>query len=223
MTNALLVPVFSYATVQLNMEDHFGESYFRTRYNPETILTEMIGLKIGALPVILPGVWRKTTPPKQWYNPKDGSGRSYELTRGMFAFLFPYNLYPKVRWDLPDREVHHELLYRCQTSMSRFGFFKPDSKFMPYWENDGAVSGVDAKKVLCSWFKRPNETLIILGNTIDTPQKIDLKIDLKKLGLPANTKAFDPETVKEIKFPFTLKDNDFRMIYLGKRIQEISK
>ena len=223
MTNALLVPVFSYATVQLNMEDHFGESYFRTRYNPETILTEMIGLKIGALPVILPGVWRKTTPPKQWYNPKDGSGRSYELTRGMFAFLFPYNLYPKVRWDLPDREVHHELLYRCQTIMSRFGFFKPDSKFMPYWENDGAVSGVDAKKVLCSWFKRPNETLIILGNTIDTPQKIDLKIDLKKLGLPANTKAFDPETGKEIKFPFTLKDNDFRMVYLGKRIGEISK
>ena len=141
----------------------------------------------------------------------------------MFAFLFPYNLYPKVRWDLPDREVHHELLYRCQTLLSRFGYTKPDCTFMPYWENDGAISGADPAKVFCSWFKRPQETLIILGNASVSPQKMDLKIDLKKLGLSADTAAFDAETGKQITFPFILKDNDFRMIYLGKRIQEISK
>ena len=223
MTNALLVPVFSYATVQLDMEDHFGETLFRTRYTPEAIRTEMTGFQIGAIPVILPGVWRKATPPKDWFNPKDGSGRSYELSRGMFAYLFTHNLYPKVRWSSPDREVHRPLLYRCQTILSRFGFAAPDCIFMPYWENDGAVSGTDPGKVFCSWFKRPAETMIVLGNTSDTPQKIDLKIDRKKLGLPENTPASDPETGKPVRFPFILKDNDFRMVYLGKRIREITK
>ena len=167
-TNALLVPCFSFATSLVVWEDHFGEKVYQKRYPEDYIATESRGTQIGAESVALDGIYRRKTPVEEWRN------RRFEfLTRTQLAMLLPNNIKISVRISGPYTGVHIPTIMKAIGVLGKFGIADEDCRFVPYWENDDAITGQPKPVKLSSW-RKPGMMLIALGNQVEETAKFTL-------------------------------------------------
>jgi hypothetical protein len=206
MTNSLLVPCFSFATSQLGWETKFGETPFQERCTLESILTTNTGRQIGADSVALVGILRRTTPVAEW------KSKQSQLTRTFLTMSLPHGIKARRRI-MP--EADWNVIRNIYGLIAKFKCWEQDCKFIPYWENDPAIR-VNKPEFIVSGYVRPGETLLIVSN-LKNAGNVKLMLNKQALGLPANAKAVDIESGKQIDFDkLFVQKYDFRLIKISK-------
>lgn len=196
MTDALLVPCFSFATSQLGFEAKYGETPLPTRYSLDYIRTIGLGRKIGANGLMLQGIRQKSTPPEQW---KD---TVKTLKRSMLALSLPH--------DIRQFASHSPDLYAIYQKLSDFGCFREDRLFIPYWEKNQTLK-VNNENVLLSYYQRSDALLIILSNYFNA-EAVDVEISstlLRKIPLRDYESGKEADAKKIV-----IPGYDFRLLFM---------
>lgn len=210
MTNCLLVPCFSFATSLLSWEDHFGEDEFQKRYPVDYIRAESLGSQVGAESVALDGIYRRQTAPEKWME------RFAFLTRTQQALLLPAGVKTWRRLCSPEVGVHKDTLFGILDVLGDFESWAEDCRFVPFYEDDGLISGAPDDVLLAS-YRRPGKVLVILGNRNEKRKTFKLSADLKQLGLPPGSRFINTETGKPLPdAQVTLEGCDLSMILIVK-------
>ena len=156
MTNAQIIPAFSFATSQLGWESDFGEKPLQLRYQKDLILAESTGLQIGNAPLSLGGVVRKTTPRDKWKPKFD------YLTRTLLAMTMPYNVGVKLR--ASPQDASRKVVLAAQDILGRFGIAESDCTFEPFYDPAKAPKEVSGKDLMISAYARNGRKLMIIAN-----------------------------------------------------------
>ena len=215
MTNALLVPCFSFATSILDWESYFGELEFQKRFSLAYVRTESLGTQIGAESVVLDGNVRKSTPKETWQN-----SRLEYLTRTQLAMMLPNGIKPWLRMPVT-AGFHRPTVYRAYDILGKFQIWSNDCRFVPWFEDDGLI-GSAPKGVLLSSYRHSKETLIVIGNMDDSEKHFKLSLNRQKLGLSATAQIYNAETTDLLeKNMVTLPKYDFVILIVTEDKPEI--
>ncbi|MBE6392425.1 MAG: hypothetical protein E7042_09565 [Lentisphaerae bacterium] len=163
MTNAQLVPVFSFATSQLGWEADFGEKPLQERYRHDFILAESTGLQVGNAPLALGGVVRKTTPQDQWKPKFD------YLTRTLLAMTMPYGVGVKLR--ASPQDASRKVVLAAQDALGRFGIADKECVFEPFFDPAKSPKEIRGQNLMISAYARQDRKLLVIGNKSKTPQQ----------------------------------------------------
>jgi len=193
MTNCLLVPAFSFATSLLSWEDHYGEDEFQKRFKLDYLRAESLGSQLGAESVALDGIRRKTSK-----NDAKWKEKFKYLTRTQMALLLPsgVKVWQRSPWP-PDTGVEEKELYKILEVLGRFRVWEDNCTFVPFYEDDGAVSGMPASVLLGS-YRRAGKVLAIFGSLSRKSVSFRLSFDRSRLNLGAAYAPFDAETGKAL-------------------------
>jgi len=207
MTNALIVPAFSFADGQLGMEQHYGESPRTACFPADEILATYTGRQIGAKPLALPGLLRKNMPPERWKK------EFPVLTRSCIALSLPFGI--TMRTSIRVKYEHFDIgTYQAfYKNLAEFGIAEKDCVFEPCFEQKSVSSG--SKDIRIGLFKRPGKVLVCAANLCKEPAAADLEIDASSLGLKENFKMTDWEKRTPITKKFTLAPGDFKLVLLS--------
>ncbi|GEM_PF-2566376 len=207
MTNAQLVPCFSFATAQLAWESMFGETPHQERYSLDSIQVEGIGNRLGLASIALGGILRQTTPWDDW--PKLRA----KLTRSFLALTLPHDVKAKNRMS-PD-DIDWRTVVPVYEKMSEFGYWQEDCRFVPYWQKDPAIGG-GSESLLVSSYRRPGEVLLVIGN-LGKETDFALTLDRGKLGLAPDSPAFNLESGEKVDLSsLRIGTYDMLLIRVGK-------
>ncbi|MBQ7207815.1 MAG: hypothetical protein IJS01_08465 [Lentisphaeria bacterium] len=206
MTNALLIPCFSLATSTLGWEKNYGETPLPTRFAVDDILTTGTGLQVGAESCVLGGIKRQKTPAKAWPQV------CRKLTRSLIALSLPFG----AKFKAPvTRAGDAEFYFSVISLAGEFGFWKPECRFVPFWEAGAAALRVDSPDVLASSWRLPGKVLLVLGNMSGKDQTLKLAVDREKLGLRSGFEVKNAETGKaEMPAGIALAPYDFKLLIL---------
>ncbi len=207
MTNALLVPCFSLATSTLGWEKNYGDTPVPTRFTLDDILATGTGLHLGVENCVLGGIKRRKISPRDWKN-----GKYRQLTRSLIALSLPFG----AKFKAPVTPAGDAPFYFSIISLAGdFGFWKPECRFVPFWDPDAAALKVDSKDVLASSWRFPGRVLLVLGNLSGEVKKLQLDVDAEKLQLDRAYKITDCETRKtESAKEIILEAYDFKLLVL---------
>ena len=187
MTNCLLVPCFAFATSTLSWEDHYGEDEFQKRYPLDYIRAESLGTQVGCEAIALDGIYRGTWDEKDWRY-----GRFSFLTRTQLALLLPIGVKVSRRPQMAFAGYDAETLYPVYGVLGRFRIWEDDCRFVPCFEDDGAVGGIPEGVLVASW-RRTGETLVVFSNLDGKDKSFTPLLDRAALGLSASAKSYDAE------------------------------
>jgi hypothetical protein len=199
LTNANLVPVFSFANVSLDWEWQYGKRDFQDRFAPDLTVAEAIGRQCGNIPLILAG---------GFYDAKDPMYARVMRTRLGVCLVHEIRA-----WDYQPA-FHYEMMKK----IFLFGYGEPDCRVYNYWD-DGfplKATGCDAKAIVMA---RGQKALAIVTDYAEGGT-CSIAFDLKALGLPPSVKAKDVEDGAALESPapgvvvFPLKKHDFRAVWL---------
>jgi len=175
MTNAYLIPVFSWTGINLDWEWKYGATDFQDRVQPDYIRAASIGLQGGNVPVILSGI-RETTSTEQT--------RWVERTR--IAVCVPHEL--KI-WEADN-------LYRKLTKMMYdLGYGTDACKVYRYWEEKPVVNIAGMKAIWLVLETKDTVLLFLCDYGEGGSGKITL--DTTRLGLPRDFTAVNWENPKD--------------------------
>ena len=143
MTNANIVPMLSFGTVNLDWEwrdqGHFKDLDMQDRQGPDLILAQSLGLQSGNLPVAITGGLLH--------------GRDW-LTRTLMATCFPHEI--RIHGGSGDVAF-------AQIQMAQFGYGRPDCRVFRFWE-DGFPLKTEGASMRALVLARDGKALIALGN-----------------------------------------------------------
>lgn len=206
MTNALLVPCFSLATSTLGWEKNYGETPLPERFSVDDILATGTGLQLGTENCVLGGIKRRKSTGKAW------KLKYRYLTRTLIALSLPFN----AKFKAPVTPAGDAEFYFSIISLAGdFGYWKPECRFVPFWEADAAALQVNNSKVLASSWRFPGRVLLVLGSQSDKEQHLQLTVDRKELQLPDSYKIINAETRQvESAEKIVLPPYDFKLLIL---------
>lgn len=207
MTNAQLIPCFSFATAQLTWESMFGETPLPERYRLDEILAEGLGIRLGLESLALGGILRQTTSHKDW------PALRAKLTRSFLALSLPHDVKVKNRMS-PD-DIDWKNIRPAYEKMSMFGHWEDDCTFVPYWEKDPALRSSEPA-VIVSSYRRPGKVLIVAGN-LGNETEFSIRPDCEALGVPANAPVIDLESGSPADLAnLKIGQYDYRLLQIGK-------
>ncbi|MCJ8330248.1 MAG: hypothetical protein HRT89_12745 [Lentisphaeria bacterium] len=94
-----------------------------------------------------------------------------------------------------------------------FGRYEKDVKYIPYWSEDFPATVIkNADNVYLTLWKRSGRVRILISNFDDKAKEIDVKLDLKKLGLTGDLIAVDEREGSQQAFT----TDSIRNIYVGR-------
>ncbi len=197
MTNTNIVPILSFASINLDWEWQYGKRDFQDRFTPELTVAETIGRQCGNVPLILGGGHTPSTDPAfDWM-------MRTRLGVVLVHELRVWDWQPQSYWDMYGK------LYE-------FGYGDRDCRVYNYWDEGFPLSieGCDARGIVI--VKGPRA--VVVATDYGEGGECELRLDLAKLGLPATVKAADLETGEAlagdgrgaVRFP--LKKHDFRAV-----------
>ncbi len=207
MTNALLIPGFSFATSTLGWENHYGDTPLPTRFKVDDILATGTGLQLGTENCVLGGIKRRKYTPKEWK-----SGKYRWLTRTLISLSLPFG----AKFKAPVTPAGDAKFYFSIISLAGdFGFWKPDCRFVPFWEADAADLAVNDRDVLASSWRFKGRALLVLGNLSDKEKVLNLQINAEKLALAKGYRIVNAETkAVETADKISLAPYDFKLLIL---------
>ena len=198
MTNGNVIPVFSWVSMNLDWEWHYGASDFQDRFQRDYTLAATIGRQAGTRPVILRGI----------IDAKDQAWTE----RTQIAMMLPYELTVWQGFDFT-RKVNG--LFDAQ------GYGTDACKVYHSWDEKPVahLAQLDGEYLL---LENKDQVLLAISDFGDGgPAQITL--DVKALGLPANFVAANweksTEQVTAVDGVLTLpafKKHDFRILIIQK-------
>lgn len=181
-TDGNILPVLSFATNSMGMEWKYGETDFQERFTADYVRTVDSGRQGGFYPTALDGLHTSDPVKRKW------------LTRTMLAVLLPHEIQPTCGIG-----TDKETLQKIWQIIWDFGKAEADTKFLPYWDDNGPVKP-DSKDIIASAYQRGNKLLIVAGSYADD-LTVNFKINCAKLGKQSILKAVNAETAE----PLTVK------------------
>jgi hypothetical protein len=197
MTNALLVPVFSFINCTMDWEWKYGYDDFQDRFTPELTVAETIGRQVGAWPTILAG---------GNLDPKDP--RTDRVWRTRLGVCLAHEIQP-FDWTPPrDGEIYARLY--------RFGYGTGACRVFNYWQPRHPV-GVEGIRA-CTLALACRGAAMVLVTDYSGGGTCRLSLDLDRLGLDPGATAVDVETGRAVersapgRFVFPIANHDFRLL-----------
>ncbi len=141
--------------------------------------------------------WRASFAPEAWGIPvvvipqfkMNGDWmKDPDLAAKFMAATVPHDL---MAWPL---FVHAETLLRTRAALEGFGIGRPETRFLPYWEQHPGLSVPTDGRVKVSAYLRPGKALLVLANWSGEATAPEVRLDARALGLPAGARARDAET-----------------------------
>ncbi len=202
MTNAYLIPVFSWTTMDLDWEMHYGGSDFQDRFSRDYIRAASLGRQGGNMPIILPGITEVTDPAKQAW---------VERTRLGVCLPHEISIYQA-----------DPLYIKIKSYLYSLGYGTAACRTFHYWDKIPilSVSGLDA-----AWIAFENaDSVILLVTDYNNGGAAKLTLDTKRLSLPKNFEATNWENPAEkwtassgtLSLP-NIPKHDFRLLVIAKR------
>ena len=201
MTNAYLLPVFSWTTMDLDWEMQYGGSDFQDRFTRDYIRAASLGRQGGNMPIILPGITEVTDPAKQAW-----------VERTRLGVCLPHEI-----------AVYHAdpLFVKTRNYLYSLGYGTPACCVFHYWDESPVltVAGVDA-----AWIAFENkDTIAVLVTDYGGGGEARLTLDTKRLGLSTDFQAVNWENPSEswtatdgtLRVPGITK-HDFRLLVIAK-------
>jgi hypothetical protein len=200
MTNALLIPAFSWTGINLDWEWKYGNTDYQDRFTRDYIRACSLGLTHGGVPMVIDGT-------------KDTRGKEQTdwVNRTRIAACLPHEL--KV-WQV---DGQYGTLLKELVAM---GYGTPECAVYRYWDENpvAKVEGIDGIWIVIAGKEKSMLVVSDYGNG----GVAKVKLDTKRLGLPANFTAVNwektNETVRASGRVLELKDfkkHDFRALVIG--------
>lgn len=201
MTNALLIPAFSWTGINLDWEWKYGATDYQDRFTRDYIRACSLGLSHGGIPMILDGT--KDTRSKEERDWVD---------RTQVAACVPHEI--KVWQTTP---VYGKLT----KAMLDLGYGTPACAVHHYWDENpvAKVEGIDGIFLVLAG----KEKVMLVVSDYGNGGTAKLTLDAKRLGLPADFTAVNWENPDEkvtaagdtLTLP-PLKKHDFRALLIAK-------
>ena len=201
MTNAYLIPVFSWSTMNLDWEMHYGGTDFQDRFTRDYVRAASLGRQGGNMPIVLQGVTEVSDPKKQAW-----------VERTRTAVCIPHEL---AVWEADP------FFARVRGYLYSLGYGTPACRVIHYWDEDPAVrvGGIDA-----AWIAFENkDTVAVMVTDYGGGGDAKLTLDMHRLGLSAAYTASNWENPSEtwtamggvLTVPGIAK-HDFRLLVIKK-------
>jgi hypothetical protein len=197
MTNTNIVPILSFANVNLDWEWQYGKRDFQDRFTPELTVAETIGRQCGNIPLILAGGHTPSTDPVfDWMmRTRLGVCLVHELRVWDWQPKFHYDMYGK---------------------LFEFGYGDKDCRVYNYWDQGFplAIKGCEGRAIVL--VKGPRAVVVVTD--YGEGGHCDLWLDLAGVGLPATVRPRDFETGEPVASDkaghasFELKKHDFKAL-----------
>ncbi len=197
MTNTNIVPLLSFATVNLDWEWRYGKTDFQDRFTWDLTVAQTIGRQCGNVPMILGG----------GHTPRDDPEYPW-MTRTRLGVCLVHEI--RV-WDWGPEEH-----YAMCGKLFEFGYGLDDCAVYNYWDEGFPmqVTGAEAKGIVMARGGRALAIVTDYGEGGDCT----LTLDMKALGLPDTVIATDFETGEAMtgagagSVTFALKKHDFKAV-----------
>jgi len=198
MTNTNIVPILSFANVNLDWEWQYGKRDFQDRFAPDLTVAESIGRQCGNIPLILAG---------GFYDANDPAYAWCMRTRTGVCLVHEIRV-----WDWQPA-THYDLVKK----LLEFGYGTAECRVYNYWDEGFplATEGADVRGIVMVTGQRA----VVIVTSYGEDGECRLKLDLKAVGLPGTVKAADLETGEAVEGTggearFELKKHDFRALVL---------
>ena len=202
MTNAYLIPVFSWTTMDLDWEMHYGGSDFQDRFSRDYIQAASLGRQGGNMPIVLPGITEVTDPAKEAW-----------VERTRIGVCLPHEL----------AIYHADPLYvKMKSYLYSLGYGTPACQTFHYWDEKPilSVNGIDAAWIA---FENANDVVVMVTD-YGSGGPAQLTLDTKHLGLTQNFEAMNWEnptekwTAADGTLPLAnVPKHDFRLLVITKQ------
>lgn len=197
MTNTNIVPILSFANVNLDWEWQYGKRDFQDRFAPDLTVAETIGRQCGNIPLILAG---------GFYDAQDPAYEWCMRTRLGVCLVHELRV-----WDWQPA-FQYELLGK----LFEFGYGSPQCKVYNYWDEGFPLKteGADVRGIVM--VNGPKAVAIVTD--YGEGGKCTLKLDIKRLGLPDALKVRDLETGAALEggapgeVGFEMRKHDFKAV-----------
>lgn len=197
MTNTNIIPILSFATVNLDWEWKYGKDDFQDRFTPDLTVAQTIGRQTGNIPLILGG----------GHTPADDPAYPFMIrTRTGVCLVHEIRV-----WDWR-QNVHSEMLHK----LYQFGYGTEACRVYNYWDEGFplSVEGVDARALVM--VNGPRAIAIVTDYA--EGGECTVQLDLAALGLPGTVAPTNLETGEALTSPgpgaarFALSRHDFRAV-----------
>jgi hypothetical protein len=197
MTNTNIIPLLSFATVNLDWEWRYGKTDFQDRFTWDLTVAQTIGRQCGNIPMILGG----------GHTPRDDPAYPW-MTRTRLGVCLVHEI--RV-WDHGPEE--HYAMYG---KLFEFGYGLPECAVYNYWDEGFPmqIAGVEGKGIVLASGERAIAIVTDYGEGGDCT----MTLDLAALGLPNTVKPMNLETGEAMTaaapgvVTFPLKKHDFRAL-----------
>jgi len=199
MTTCNVVPARAFSIGGIDWEAAYGAAPFQTRFSPDNIRAQTIGLHTGQVRAGLGGIVTEDEKEK------------VRLSRTQLGVAQVHEI--KVAPDgrtVGGGELNNRLY--------DFGYGEPDCKVYTYWNGPQPVT-VEGPKNLSLVLSRAGKALVFVTDYSGTGGECSLAVDKKALGLKNGLIAKDAETGESLpasdgKVRFPIKQHDFRMVVI---------
>jgi hypothetical protein len=201
MTNALLIPAFSWTGFNLDWEWKYGNTDYQDRFSRDYVRATSLGLQNGGIPLILDGTKdTRTAEERAW------------VDRTQVAACVPHEI--KVWQTTP--------IYRKLTqTMLEVGYGLPECAVHRYWDENpvATVEGIDGIWIVIAG----KDQVLLVVSDYGAGGTAKVTLDTGRLGLPANFTAVNWENPEDkataaggtITLP-NVRKHDFRALLIGK-------
>ena len=172
MTNAYLIPVFSWTTINFDWEWKYGGSDFQDRFTRDYIRAASLGRQGGNVPVVLSGITEVSDPVQRAWVERTRAGVC--LTHELAVYQAdPF--YTRIRQHL---FVH--------------GYGTEACRVYHYWDAQPVVTvdGLDATWIAC----RRKDTVTLILTDYGNGGNATVRLDTRMLGLPTDFAVVNWET-----------------------------
>jgi hypothetical protein len=175
MTNTHIIPYMVWSDSLLDLEWFYGPEPQQSKYAHEMLRTESLGRQSGSIPLVLADINSTKTPEEL---------SIAERTR--FGTMMVHEI--KARYGGEWAKPFERLL--------DFGYGKDDCQVYNYWD-EGYPVKVSSDQVKSLLLKRGKELLLVLATWEKKPDRVQITLDAKAVGLSV-TKAVNEEKPEEV-------------------------
>ena len=196
-TNANILPIVSFATNLMGMEDKYGTADFQDRWARDYIRTVNQGYQAGVFATSIEGPF-----------PMKDAAEKTRVTRTMLATLLPHEVQPTL-----SMAGDHRLVRRVLELRQRFGIGADDCVYTAYYDKVNPVVQANPDVVI-STYRRKDRLLLVIGSF--TKDSVELPVRLRKGRI---VRAVDLETGRSLACDrgvtsLTFKSHDFALVEL---------
>jgi len=175
-TNANILPIVSFATNLMGMEDKYGTTDFQDRWARDYIRTVNQGYQAGVFATSIEGPFAM-----------GDADEKTRVTRTMLATLLPHEVQPTL-----SMACDHELVRRVLEIRQRFGIGADDCAYTAYYDPANPLVQTHPD-VMVSTYRRRDRLLLVVGSYAKEPVDLPLRLRTGRI-----VRATDLETGKAV-------------------------